>query len=204
MTWSRLYGSGDPDFWNRKDPTAWSSDEIQQLTTRSPWAKPVTAEFSSSEGGGSGAGSRTGGRGRRGLGGGMGGPGRAQQYKGTVRWESAKPVLEAMKTKLPESMANHYVISVSGFPMSSQQDDLTDRLQAFTDLKPKTQDSAQPGIILRQHGNGGDSLLFGFSKDILLLTPDDKEVIFSTTLGRLAIKAKFDLKEMMYRGVLAL
>src|SRR5438477_7578079 len=33
------------DFWNRKQPSAWSNEEIERLTTRSPWAKDVNAEF---------------------------------------------------------------------------------------------------------------------------------------------------------------
>ena len=27
------------EFWNKKDPSAWTSDEVLQLATRSPWAK---------------------------------------------------------------------------------------------------------------------------------------------------------------------
>jgi hypothetical protein len=46
-------------------------------------------------------------------------------------------------------------------------------------------------------------LLFGFSKEILTLSPGDKEVTFSTHLGRLAVKTKFNLQEMLYRGDLA-
>jgi hypothetical protein len=63
------------------------------------------------------------GGGRR-MGGSQGG-GRGQQrgmsYKGTVRWESAKPVLDALKTPLPDAFANHYVIAVIGFPLPSGQ-----------------------------------------------------------------------------------
>src|ERR1700676_770423 len=30
------------EFWNRKEPAQWSSDEIRQLLARSPWAKNVS------------------------------------------------------------------------------------------------------------------------------------------------------------------
>ena len=64
-----------------------------------------------------------GGGGRR-MGGNQGG-GRGQQrgtsYKGTVRWESAQPVLDALKAPLPDAFANHYVIAVIGFPLPSPQ-----------------------------------------------------------------------------------
>jgi hypothetical protein len=36
------------------------------------------------------------------------------------------------------------------------------------------------------------------------LKPEDKEVTFSTKLGRLLVKTKFNLKDMTYRGDLAL
>jgi len=36
------------------------------------------------------------------------------------------------------------------------------------------------------------------------LTPDDKEVTFTTQLGRLDLKTKFNLKDMMYHKELAL
>jgi hypothetical protein len=46
-------------------------------------------------------------------------------------------------------------------------------------------------------------LLFGFSRNSLTLTKDDKEVFFSTTLGRLVVRARFNPKEMLYHGQLA-
>ena len=238
--WFRLYGAG-PDFWNKKPPADWSADEIQRLTTRSPWAKQVTARSSRSEEGGSGGGlgrTRSGGGlgmprvgigtggprigvGGPRVGGGMGGGGRtsrAEQYQGTVRWESAKPILEARRAALQDSFANHYVISVNGFPMTFGQrrrsqaqgdedrsrspQDMLERLKAFTYLQPKGKALAQPGIVQQEQETGG-GLLFGFSKEILALSPGDQEVVFSTRLGRLEVKAKFNLKAMRYHGELA-
>jgi hypothetical protein len=197
--WVRLYASGS-DFWDKKPPAEWSSDEIDRLITHSPWAKQVNAEVSASEGGGG----RSGGMrlpggigfpGGGGMGGGRMGGGRAgrgdrtgsaPQYKGTVRWESAKPVLEALKTPLPESLADRYVISVSGFPMmsgrrsqseaqgepSQSPQDMLEDLKALTSLQPKGKAIAQPGVVERQQTtNGSSSYLFGFSKEILSLGP---------------------------------
>jgi hypothetical protein len=161
-----------------------------------------------------------GGGGRR-MGGNQGG-GRGQQrgalYKGTVRWESAKPVLDALKTPLPDAFANHYVIAVIGFPLPAgprryqdeqddnpprrSHDDTLDNLKQFTTLQPKGKELAQAGVV-QQQTSSNSNLLFGFSRDSLTLTKDDKEVLFSTTLGRLVIRAKFDPKEMLYHGQLA-
>lgn len=231
-SWGRLYASGG-DFWNKKEPADWSSEEIDQLTTKSPWSKPVNAQMPTDQGGygsqggqggqGGGMGGPRvggipgmggGGMGGGGMGGGRRGRGGGQateSYKGTVRWESAKPIGEALKTPLPEAFANHYVISVSGFPLStgrrrSQDDsdntDNLDRLKSVTYLQPKDKRDLQPGVVQQQTSYSG-SVLFGFSRELVTLKPEDKEVAFITQFGRLNVKAKFNLKEMLYRGELA-
>ena len=138
-------------------------------------------------------------------------PKAVQQFKGVVRWESAKPILEATKATLPEQFANHYVISVIGFPLGrpSTGDDgqqevkvskaALERIKAASSLTPKGKEEAQPGVA--QVVNS--MLLLGFSHETLPLSPDDKEVEFKTTIGRMAIKAKFNFKEMMYHENLA-
>lgn len=168
-------------------------------------------------GGGPGMGGGRGG----GMGGGRGGRGGgASGYKGTVQWESAEPMLAALKTTLPEAFANHYVIRVSGFPMlngrrRSQPDDDDDNksgqtnsdeldaLKSFTILQPKGMDYAEPGVVQQQPSSGGPTYLFGFAKEFLDLTPHVKEVTFSTQLGSLIVKAKFEPKDMLYHGKLA-
>ena len=144
----RLY-AGSSDFWNKKEPAEWSSDEIDKLVTKSPWARQVTASSPAMSRQYGGSGGNGGGMGDPGVGGGGGGyPGGGGGYPGgggggypggggmggrgsggggrrggggpmpvsytaTVRWESAKPVQEALKTPLPEGLAGAYVISVS-------------------------------------------------------------------------------------------
>src|SRR5579872_6500745 len=43
--WSRLYGSNS-DFWNKKEPAEWTSAEVDQMITKSPWAKETNAQYS--------------------------------------------------------------------------------------------------------------------------------------------------------------
>ena len=168
-------------------------------------------------GGGMGGGGM--GRGRRG---GMGGPAPVQ-YHGVVRWVSAKPIQEVLKSPVPEGLANAYVVGVSGFPIitgdrqrgddgdsgdtgaKGPSQDVLDRIKALTYLEPKGKPPAQPGKV--QAGSAGfetNVLLFGFSHELLQLTAEDKEVTFTTQLGRLEIKTKFNLREMRYRKELAL
>jgi hypothetical protein len=243
--WTRVYAFSS-DFWNKKDPSQWSSEEVERLSTKSPWAKEVSAEYSPGEGGGMGGprsgggggggggwpggggmgGPRIGGLGIPGMGGGRGGGRgggggqRSQSLKGIVRWESAQPILDALKTPLPEAFANHYVISVNGFPLnpgrhrneqgndtgssSQSADDVLDRIKGLTFLEPKNRPGAQPGIAQQQATSGNGSVLFGFAKDILALKPGDDEVTFSTQFGSLKVRTKFNLKDMTYHRELAL
>ena len=247
--WRPLHATAS-GFWNKKPPGDWSTEEIDALITKSPWAKEASAHGEAPGGGGYGSpgGSPNGGGypgssgggigmprigipgiggigmprgGGRGMGGNRGG-GRGQQggalYHGTVRWESAQPVLDALKAPLPDEFANHYVIAVIGFPLPGgqrryqdeeedhpprrSQNDSLDNLKQFTTLQPKGKELAQAGVV-QQQTSSNSNLLFGFSRDSLALTKEDKEVLFSTTLGRLVIRAKFDPKEMLYRGQLA-
>jgi hypothetical protein len=232
---TRLYAANQ-DFWNKKEPSEWSSQEIDQLTTKSPWAKEVTAQYagqgndpygsggqtgSGGQGGGWGSPGGTGvpGFGIPGIGGVGGGRGRrtepVETVRGTVRWETAKPILEALKNPIPDAFTNHYVISVNGLPLdpgarrryqddpdarSQTTGDMVDQLKGVTFLEPKGQRDVQPGIVQQQ---GSTTILFGFSKELLNLKPEDKEVSFTTQFGRVPIRAKFVLKDMMYRGELA-
>jgi len=152
------------------------------------------------------------GGGRRGAG--QGRPG-AYPVKGTVLWESAEPLLAALHPEFPEEFEGHYVITLSGIPWPprnfrgedddrSEQDEL-DRLKAVTFLKPERGRSLQPGLLKQPISSSvNGSILFGFSKDLLDIGEDDKEVEFTTRLGKSLIQVRFLPREMHYRGKLAL
>jgi hypothetical protein len=247
---ARLFATA-ADFWNKKPPAEWTAEEIDRLLTDSPWAKPVTAEYSGEteapSGGRGGAPPGSGGSGRSGGSGGSGpwgegppvggrgggisvggipgigfprlpsGRGNPQprgrkgpsQYRGTVLWESAKLVQEALKTPLPDVFENHYAITVSGIPLLSPRggdDDPKDdveSLKRFATLQPKGKPASEADIARREVSNGS-VLAFGFRKDAPALGPDDKEILFEARFSGLLVKAKFNPKEMLYRGALAL
>jgi len=247
--WFRLYG-GDSEFWNKKEPSQWSGEEMDRLANKSPWAKQViVSEPQTRSYGGHGGGSNGPSMGDPGIGGASGGgyPGGAYpggggrgggyggrrgggggpapiQYKGVVRWESAKPLQEALKTPIPASLAQAYVISVSGIPIlaaghqhsydgdsettvsKGASEEVLDRIKELTYLQPKDKPPAQPSVVQRGpvSSTAANLLLFGFPHDVLELTSDDREVSFTTQFGKLEIKAKFNLKDMMYHKELAL
>lgn len=107
------------DVWKTKDPSAWTSEDIQKVLTDSPWAKTVAVKREGfSQGGGMGRGGGGGGTwGGGGMGGGMGMPrigglgmpgggmgggrrggGRRpmESLNVIVRWASAAPIKQAL------------------------------------------------------------------------------------------------------------
>jgi hypothetical protein len=242
--------AANSDFWNKKEPAEWSSEEVDKLVTKSPWARQVNAASAAvsrpySGSGGMGDPGVGGGGGYPGAGGGMGypgsggiGPGRGTgggrgrsggdampvSFTATVRWESAKPIQEALKAPLPEGLAGAYVISVSGVPVvvpgrqhtesgdtestvsKGLSDDVLERIKELTYLEPKGKSAAQPSVVRKGAitSSGTPTLLFGFPREVLPLTADDKEVVFTTQLGKIEIRTKFNLKDMMYHKELAL
>jgi hypothetical protein len=204
-SWSAIYGFYGKEFWESKDPAEWSADDIAKLLTKSPWAKAVEAE-------------RTRTRKNRGPVG-MGAPrtripGTAGSnspsvktittYKGTVVWESAAPVRAALKTKLPDEFDGQYVIGVTGVPLAkSDTKGAMDRLRRVTTLQAKNRQPLEAAGAQVQHDNG-TLYLFGFAKEGLPLSRDDKEVVFTTHMGNTLFTAKFNPKDMLYHGDLSL
>jgi hypothetical protein len=205
------------EFWNTAQPESWTPEQIEELTSKSPWAKPVTAKLDANAPLSSAGGMR----GRRGYGG-YGGntTGRAgansgtgsPKFTGVVRWASAKPIRLALKLQFPPSLADHFVISVSGLPIVSghggqdtatgEPTDSYEGLKAQTSLQVKGKEAIQPGVI-EPDKNETSTLYFGFLPQLVDLE-GDKTVTFATTMAPLSVKVKFELKEMKFKGELAI
>jgi hypothetical protein len=144
------------------------------------------------------------------------------QVKATVRWESASIIQDAMKRQLPEAAKGHYLVSVSGMPMmgmmgggpggppgaappdpaqmEERRKRMMEGLKQNTELQRKGKDPIKPAQVVPQRGN---MLLFLFPQGSDPIDADDKEVTFLCKLGRMQVKSKFVLKDMMYKGKLA-
>ncbi len=202
-----LLGSSQ-DFWNRKDPGEWSHEEIERLTTDSPWAKPMKAEIPLLTNQQPQRNSRynSGQQGNR--------PTDEQlspKFQGVIRWASAQPIIDALRLKIPAEFADYYVIGVSGLPIfsgdatdavSARGTDPFEALKEITILQPHGKGVVHPGLVRPDKGAGA-ALFFGFFKRFVELD-NEKLVTFSTRVGPMEAKARFNLKEMMYRGQLAL
>ncbi len=252
------------EFWETKPSSEWSSEEVDRMLTKSPWAKEAVVSFNGGRGGfGSGDGTtgRRGGIGGGGIGGGgigggipgiggtggrrypgqggpvgagpsgPAGPGQSgsgrQQFNGTVRWESARPIQEALRLGSSEEGTNpdfekYYVINLLGeLPMmgagrrrgdnsSSDDDDPAQKERRIEMLKEFTKLEHKDGSVFLEKieqgsriGRPGPGTLFYFSK-LDGISLDDKQVTFVTKLGPVEVRTKFTPKDMLYRGKLAL
>jgi hypothetical protein len=196
----RAYGFAGKEFWETRDPDQWSADDIARLLGRSPWAKATVAARSGN------ARNTVPPRNPAKL----GRPRRdppmksAAAYKGTVVWESAAPVRAALRTQLPDGFEGQYVLGVTGLPLArSDSKNALDRLRQVTTLTAKGKQVLEPAAVREETGNG-TVYLFGFARNLLALSRDDKDVVFTTHMGRVAFTARFNPKEMLYRGQLSL
>jgi len=189
-------------FWESRQASQWTPEEIAEFATNSPWAKQVTAQYRAamnnlvprpdSE--------PVQGRGEARVGEcGLVPCGNIMPGKVIVIWESAQPVREAIHPAIPPEFNGRYVISIRGL----EGEYTPDRLAAGSDLSAKGKVPILPGLVRQRNS----SYLFGFSKDLMPLTAGDKEVQFNVRTGaRLTetlVHAVFNPKEMIYRGALA-
>ncbi len=144
----------------------------------------------------------------------------------TVRWESAQPILDALGIPLPSDFQGRYVLSVSGLPLgvmdkrrrngsgpelsadpqentpAARQRRMIEQLQASATLEARGREPEQPGLVRVVPRTAG-TYLFGFSKDLLPLAANDREVVFTLRTALMSVRAKFEPKEMLYRGQLS-
>lgn len=194
---------GASKFWIKKDPSAWTDDEVLQLATESPWANTArvlprpgrdrgTFEVPPPD-----------------LVTAAGGAGRGDQEPGlvpvvpvaevTVVWESAQPFLDSLKSTFPSDFANHYVIGVHRLPVQQGKHKMNLQNSAAT-LQARGRDPVDAGVIQPKK----DFIICGFSKELLPLGPKDREIVFTLETEQYSIRTRFDPKEMIYRGKLAL
>ena len=219
------------EFWNTKAPADWSEKEVERILTRSPWTRAATSEFNPRamrrEGGGMRppeggppTGEREGGPGPGAGGPGGGGPMGPPEFDARVRWESALPVREALKEKLPKEYYGYYVIAVHGLPQmrrppmrreggpnidpDQMRKRMMERMKENTLLAFKGRDALKPERVETATAGESSIFLFFFPRGEAPIAPADKELTFSTVFGPMEVKAAFPLKEMVYRGKLEL
>jgi hypothetical protein len=196
-------GDAAAHFWDSKPATQWTPAEIAELSTNSPWAKQVTAQYSAAlEGMAPPPESEPmQGRGEAKVGEcGLVPCGSIMPGKVVVIWESAQPIREALHPLIPAQFNGRYVISLRGLV----QDQTLERLEQGAELSAKGKSPIQTGVVGQRNG----TYLFGFSKELMPLDAGDKDVQFTIRTGpnlsATLVRAVFNPKDMIYRGTLAL
>jgi hypothetical protein len=199
-----------------KEPSQWTAEDVQKILTDSPWAQRAMATFGKklepedmpvtpppgADGGRSGAQGVTDGRWDGGVARNTG-VGEVPELPVTIRWDSAEPVLKAHERECGcfLQLNRGYWITALGLAARGPLDDA--QKQAFlanTRLIPRGGTAMIP-ISVDVDQNGAAHFQFSSEQPITLA---EKEVTFITRFGSIRVEKKFRLKDMTYKGELAL
>lgn len=197
------------EFWDEKDPSQWSKEEIERMLNQSPWAKPASISYNTAVPGFSpGVFGRRSGLATINRSGGAattdGGDGKLN-FHAVIRWESSRPIRAAEKMKLDEEPDAYVLAAIGDFPAGDVDETQPAHEQRDAMLREftKLERHGAPTIYLERTESIGGGLRFYFSR-LEPITASNREIAFSTKMGPLEIKAKFLLKDMVYRGKLDL
>ena len=143
-------------------------------------------------------------------------PGHPVQFRVLARWESAKPVRLAGGPEVPELTGQFYVIRLRGLPLMpppkakpgevapNPNEDMLHALKEGSRLERK----GKPGIpcahLLTGSGDAANEVLLFFPRVADPITVADKLVTLESRFALFHLSVKFPLKDMMYKGELAL
>ncbi len=216
------------EFWETKDPAAWSGEEKEILLVQSPWAQEGTLRMSVATGVRTPSSypmpSTTNPTAVKSVPIGEKPPpvpsanlDRPLEFPVLARWESAKPVRLAGGPETPELTGQFYAIRVRGLPLMpppkvkpgetpppDPNAGMLQAMQAGTRLERK----GKPGIpcdhLFAGSGNRWNEVLLYFPRGTTPITLADKQVTLESRFAQFQFAIKFDLKEMLYKGELAL
>lgn len=215
------------DFWTRSKFPEWSRKDTDRMLTGSPWAQAVQMAPS---GGGGAIPSGGGGGGRRGRGGGGGLAGEGGGGVGgdlsstppvivTVRWHSALPIKQAVAMVRYQNEAGtspeaarmlarketYYIVGIIGLPphLAAAK---PDQLKQGATLHVKGKEDLRAADLMGETDQKGrTNLYFFFPRDrggAPGIALEDKDVEVVLKAGRMDLKKKFRLKDMVYQGQL--
>jgi hypothetical protein len=194
-------------FWETKAPENWSSEEMDILLHKSPWAGKAKVKFNSPS-----MWSRAGTPGNMGRNP-LGLP--EDKFKTpvlTVCWLSADPLAQVVRirqkdidSRITKETERYYVIGVFGFPPmmaagGKDEGGFKQNLLRNTFLRRKNKAPILPVKVEESAAWGeGLTLLFYFPRN-RAIQPQDKKVEFDSNAGFLSIRVEFLLEQMNYHG----
>jgi hypothetical protein len=217
-------------FWNSRPSSAWSQEEIAQLTTASPWAIKTRVTMAGATPGTKPISNSQASRGsvdlptritQRRL-----DPGAADEavppapqasagnssaplaFYGevVVTWESALPIRLARDKPLDSEFDNRYALRITGLPAQTFMPDIgrspvVFRLLIGTSLQVNAGKREQSDYVLRMPE--ANSILFAFPKRGFPLRSSDRFVSFAMNLNQMTIRVRFDLRLMTFGDAIA-
>ena len=138
------------------------------------------------------------------------------QFRVLARWESARPVRLAGGPALPEESAGFYVIRLRGMPLlpppktkggesvPNPNLGMIEAIQQGSRIERQGKTAIPCAHLLTGSGESAMELLLFFARGADKITVGEKTVTLESRFGPFHLSVKFPLKEMMYKGVLAL
>jgi hypothetical protein len=142
--------------------------------------------------------------------------GQSVQFRVLARWESAKPVRLAGGPELPEGTAGFYVIRLRGMPLlpppkakdgesvPNPNEGLLDAIKQNSRIERKGKIAIPCAHLLTGSGDSATELLLFFARGKDPITVGEKVVTLESRFGPFHLSVKFALKDMVYKGSLAL
>ena len=144
-------------------------------------------------------------------------PGAPVQFRVVARWETAEPVRLAGGPEVPELTGRFYVIRLRGLPLmpppkakpgeappSDPNEAMLQAIKAGTRLERAGKASIPCARLFTGSGAASTEVLLFFSREAAPITIADKVVTLESQFSVFHLSIKFSLKDMMYRGELAL
>ncbi len=218
------------DFWEKKAPEDWTSEEVETILTDSPWAQAASISFVGDKSQPIG--------GRSGRGGGIGFPGsrfpgsgsttRSGQPDGgwgghfsavgtesrgfnegdvVVRWSSALPIRQALERSgtadsapRPEMLKDYYVVSLSRIPAGMTR--LADEPEKLRTAAHLTpkDHASMRAERIEIRPQPGTPGVDLYFPRKTELSADDRQIVFELTAEDYELKAKFKPRDMVYHG----
>jgi hypothetical protein len=142
--------------------------------------------------------------------------GQSVQFRVLARWESAKPVRLAGGPEMPEGTAGFYAIRLQGMPLlpppkgreggsvPNPNQGMLEAIQQNSRIQRKDKIAISCAHLLTGSGESATELLLFFPRGADPIAVGEKAVTLESRFGPFHLSVKFPLKDMMYKGALAL
>lgn len=143
-------------------------------------------------------------------------PGHPVQFRVLARWESAAPVRQAGGPEVPEMSGQFYVIRLRGLPLMpppkakpgetppNPNEGMLQAIKSGSGLERKDKPAITCAHLFTGSGETATEVLLFFPRAADPITAADKLVTLESRFAMFHLSIKFPLKEMVYKGNLAL